>query len=120
MDPEKIAQYHLESARKSGATTTNIALVLFAALIVSWSGMWDQVNRYRSAMASKLWAERQNKLAEDSDRAILGEAVKGRLMFESVIYEDKALRKRIIKLAESAAGDPEATLHQQQKEQKEG
>jgi hypothetical protein len=119
MDPEKIALDQLESARKSGATATNIALVLFAALIVSWSGMWDQVNRYRSAMASKLWTERQNKLAEDTDRAILGEAVKGRLIFESLIYEDKTLRKRIIKLAESSAADPEATLQQQQKEQNE-
>jgi hypothetical protein len=118
MDPEKIAQDQLESARKSGATATNIALVLFAALIVSWSGMRDQVNKYRSAMASKLWAERQNKLAEDTDRAILGEAVKGRLMYEAVFYGDKESRKRIIEIAKSAARDPDKTLRQQQREQK--
>src|SRR5215469_1537758 len=70
-DGEKAGKDRWDEVRKSTATTTGVALVLFGAPIVSWLGMWDGVHRYRTAIASKFWAQKRNEKLDDANDAIM-------------------------------------------------
>jgi len=94
MDFEKISQDQWKAARDSAATTTKIALVLFAALVVAWMGLWGNVNKYRSALASRRWLERPNQGAQTANLKIIGPAVKGWLLFQAEITLDNKQKKR--------------------------
>jgi len=80
MEQEKLAQEQWKSARDFGTTTTRISVVLFAALIASWVGMWDHVDKFRGALESRQWQENQARLAFD---LALRRAISGRLLFEA-------------------------------------
>ena len=52
MDCEKLASDQWKATREFANTATNISLLLFAALIVAWMGMWEKVDSYRRAASS--------------------------------------------------------------------
>lgn len=72
MDSDKIAADTWKATRDSTSVATNLSLLLFAALIVSWMGMWDHVNNYRSAVASRRTVERHNRDSETLSKAEVG------------------------------------------------
>src|SRR6266849_5151217 len=86
-DREQIALQERKLARDSGATATSVALVLFAALIVSFLGMWEQVGPYRSALASQQWFMRHQKIAGASYKRRIGQEVKGILTRDALSVE---------------------------------
>lgn len=73
---EETACQQLKAARDFGATTTKIGLVLFAALIVSFAAMWDDVDKYRSALASQKWFTKHKQVADLADLTVVGQRVK--------------------------------------------
>ncbi len=109
MDAEKIAQDQWKAARDSGATATKIAIVLFAALIISWMGMWSNVNKYRAAVASRLRLERKSE-ASGVSPSILGPAVRGLLTVRAQKEPNKEKLKQTIEFANQVAKDPNAIL----------
>ncbi len=80
MAEAQIGQEKWKSARDFATTTTQVSVVLFAALIASWVGMWDHLNQYRGAAASREGIERQHRIAQEREQAVLKEAIRGRLL----------------------------------------
>src|SRR5262249_15581487 len=82
MELEKLAPEKWKAARGLGATATQISVILFAALIASWVGLWRHLDPYRIAIASRVWLERNvNKNATAG--------IRGRLLEEAPYVEVK-------------------------------
>jgi hypothetical protein len=83
MDLENLTQDKLKSARDFAAASTQISIVLFAALIASWVGLWHHLEQYKAAAASRIWLEEHFKLALEDYRNRLAVAIRGRLLAEA-------------------------------------
>jgi hypothetical protein len=117
-DRDKAVRERWETARKSAATTTSITLVLFGALIVSWLGMWEGVHKYRSAIASRLWADKRNHQLDDNDAVALSRGTKAELVAQALLRrQDKADRDKLLSLAEKVDRPPYAVALFNQLEQ---
>src|SRR6266700_2672534 len=116
MAEAQIGQEKWKSARDFATTTTQVSVVLFAALIASWVGMWDHLNQYRGAAASREGIERQHRIAQEREQAVLKEAIRGRLLSDVLAIhgkpeaEQKARREEFLKLVTAKDFDPELTL----------
>src|SRR5882724_130058 len=112
MDVFEAAKDKWKSVQDFSTTTTNVTLVLFIALVISWISMWSHVNKYRSTIAYHKWTtnSKQHRLRAAKQQEQLSAAVQGRLLFLAYerLRDDCFKRKSLIATAEGKPLKPEA------------
>ena len=79
----------LNKALEGTKVATNVALVLFAALITSFLGLWNQIGPFRKALAAQQRYERRQGEADAQNKAQIAREVRGILASQSLAKTDE-------------------------------
>ena len=100
----------LKNIKDTSSSATKLAVVLFAALIVSWIGLSNEVNKYKGALASRQWLEHKQLIVQTAERQILVERVRGSLISQAYQLDDVEKNKELKAFAEKLPTDPHDAL----------